>query len=126
MENDVTPNYRLEELNGALKSQTLKGMVGRNKVKGLRKVCHLDVVLFDRFGYWGEARKAAPGEDASPVRCYALYSRMNKEVLLYSYPGTGHSFADNLTKARAPFCEIIGNLAKDGELLAELKELLQK
>ena len=125
MENESPVNHQYEELLSALKSSTLRGMLGRNKVKYHEKVKHLDILLFDIYGYWGNQRQLRPDEDTSPVKCYALYSPMNKEVVLYSFPNSNISFADNLTKERARFCEVIGNLAKDDDIRAELKQLLK-
>ena len=125
MENEAVINRQQEALNSALASSSRRGMQGRNKVKYRERVMHLDVLLFDIYGYWGDHVVVRPGEDTSPVMCYAMYSPMNKEVVLYSYPNSTISFTDNLTKARAPYCEVIGNLAKNGDLRAELMQLLK-
>jgi hypothetical protein len=125
MENITPTNYQYEELVSALASDTNRGKSSRNTVRHHQKVAHLDVVIFDIYGYWGKHRDVKPGEDTSPVKCYALYSQNNKDVILYSFPGSSQSFTDNLTKARAPFCEVVGSLVTDDDLLAELKALLK-
>ncbi len=101
----------------------LRGMLGRNVVQHRERVMHLDVVNFDIYGYWGKHREVQPGEDTSPVLCYAVYAPINKEVILYSLPGATLSFTDNLTKARAPYCRVVGNLVKDRELFSEVRAI---
>lgn len=100
-----------------------RGMLGRNVVQYRERVMHLDVVSFDIYEYWGKHREVKPGEDTSPVLCYAVYAPINREVTLHSLPGATLSFTDNLTKARAPHCQVIGNLVKDHVLFAEIRAM---
>ena len=62
-------------------------------------------------------------EDTSPVLCYAVYAPINREVTLHSLPGATLSFTDNLTKARAPYCQVVGNLVKERELFSEIRAM---
>jgi hypothetical protein len=123
MENSNDRSPALAAFYEVYNNPSLRGMLSRNVVQHRERVMHLDVVNFDIYGYWGKHREVQPGEDTSPVLCYAVYAPIDKEVVLCSLPGATFSFTDNLTKARAPHCRVVGNLAKDRELFSEVSAM---
>jgi hypothetical protein len=125
MENSNELSPALAAFFAEYNNPSLRGMLGRNVVKYHERVMHLDVLNFDIYGYWGKHRDVQPGEDTSPVLCYAVYAPINKEVILCSLPGAALSFTDNLTKARAPHCWVVGNLVKDHELFSEVRAMFK-
>jgi hypothetical protein len=89
----------------------------RLKVQG-DYVKHLDVVDFDVEGYWSYGKRK--GEEP-PIRCYAEYSAINKDVILKSFPGQSKEIIDFLTHARKGFCQVVGNLYEDDALYQQLR-----
>lgn len=126
METNPERSPALELFYEVYNNTALRGQIGSNLVQHRERVMHLDVVQYDIYGYWGEHRQLREGEDTRPVLCYAVYSPTNKEVVLHSLPGEAHQFTDNLTKARAPFCRVVGNLAQDSDLYGQIRALFDR